>query len=145
MENQIDTYDKYLASRMRKARIENRYSQEDIGKLLNLPKQSISRIENAKRKITPLELMKLTKFFGLSVEELFDENNFVVGNQLKKYADNLPEYAKNFIYDFNQEASLMYGQLDIKKLKRISEDVNKAMNSIIIERSEEERILKRKK
>lgn len=61
--------DEFISERIRMFRLSNRYSQEDIGKYLKLPKQSISRIENNQRKVSSNELAKLAKFFKISIND----------------------------------------------------------------------------
>jgi transcriptional regulator with XRE-family HTH domain len=137
MENDIDPYDEHIAYILRDKRIQNRYSQEDIGKLLHLPKQTISRIENGKRKVSPRELAKLAKFFDLSIDELLDETTFIYKEPSKSYGENLPEYAESFVRDFEASAYDPNGRTELEELKRIAKDVIRVMKAIIKYNSEQ--------
>jgi len=62
-----------LGDRIRKLRVIKNYSQEEIGKVLNLPKQSISRIEKGNRKLTEEELKKIADFFNVTPKYILEE------------------------------------------------------------------------
>ena len=144
MNKAIDPYDKYVAGMIKDARIKNRYSQEDIGKMLNLPKQSISRMEMGRRKISPKELAKIAKFLDLSIDKLLDETKFEYEIPAKSYGVNLPDYAETFLRDFelDSDPSSCKG---LDELKHIFKEVNRVMSAIIKEVSELERIYRNNK
>ena len=48
-------------------------SQTDIGKVLNLSKQTISSMENGKRRITAFEVEKIAEFFNLEWDIFSDK------------------------------------------------------------------------
>ena len=144
MNKAIDPYDKYVAGMIRDARIKNRYSQEAIGKMLNLPKQSISRMEMGRRKISPKELAKIAKFLDLSIDKLLDETKFEYEIPAKSYGENLSDYAEIFLRGFESDSDYS-SSTSLKELKHIAKEVNRVMSAIIKEVSERERIYRNNK
>jgi len=144
MNKAIDPYDKYVAGMIKDARIKNRYSQEDIGKMLNLPKQSISRMEMGRRKISPKELAKIAKFLDLSIDKLLDETKFEYEIPAKSYGENLPDYAETFLRDFESDSDPS-SCISLKELKHTAKEVNRVTSAIIKEVSERERIYRNNK
>ena len=69
----------FLGKNIKKARLLKGYTQTDIGEVLKVPKQIVSRIEKDKRKLTDIELEKLSAFLGIPVKFLLEE----------KYIDDL--------------------------------------------------------
>lgn len=55
-----------LAKRLREAREHEGLSQEEVAKKLDIPRASVSMLENAQRKVDSLELVKLAKIYGKS-------------------------------------------------------------------------------
>lgn len=144
MKKAIDPYDKYVAGMIKDARIKNRYSQENIGKMLNLPKQSISRMEMGRRKISPKELAKIAKFLDLSIDKLLDETKFEYEIPAKSYGENLSDYAEIFLRNFESDSDPSIST-SLKELKHIAKEVNRVMSAIIKEVSERERIYRNNK
>lgn len=75
----------FLGERIKKLRDMNDCSQVELGKILNLPKQSISRIEKGNRKISTDELDKIADYFDTAPIVILKE-----GLIDKKYEDNKP-------------------------------------------------------
>ncbi len=63
----------FLGERIRKLRVLKKFSQEELGKELNLPKQSISRIEKGNRKVTKEELEKIADFLSVTPKYLLED------------------------------------------------------------------------
>ena len=61
-----------FGERLRELRRQNKMSQEDLGKLLGLTKQSVSRYENG-RPITMETVKKIADIFNVSPSTLMDE------------------------------------------------------------------------
>ena len=59
-----------LQDRIKKARKELRYSQEEVGKIMNLNRTAIVEIEAGKRKVSTEELKKFCELFGKTADEL---------------------------------------------------------------------------
>lgn len=56
-------FNELVGKRIREYRIKNDVSQEELGKYLKLPKQTISTIEKGKRRVTGQELVLISAFF----------------------------------------------------------------------------------
>ena len=68
-----------VGSKIRKLRMEQRMSQQTLSDRLEtmaiyICRGSISRIEDKQRTVTDIELYGLAKVLGVSIEELFEEN-----------------------------------------------------------------------
>lgn len=50
-------------------------SQDDIASVLDIPRVSISQLENGKRDLTSIELAKLAEYFGVTVDYLLSGQN----------------------------------------------------------------------
>lgn len=61
-----------LSIKLKNARIEAGLKQEDIAKLMNLPISAISVIENGKRGVDVLELLKFAEFYKKPVDWFFN-------------------------------------------------------------------------
>ena len=59
-----------LQTRLKKARKELRYSQEEVGKIMGLNRTAIVEIEAGKRKVSTEELKKFCELFGKTADEL---------------------------------------------------------------------------
>ena len=59
-----------LGGKIKKLRIANGLSQEDLSEKLNVQRSTISQIENNQRQLSIDELVKLSKIFNVSVESL---------------------------------------------------------------------------
>ncbi len=62
---------KELSLKLKQARIEAGLKQEDIAKLMKLPISAISVIENGKRNVDVVELVKFADFYSKPVEWFF--------------------------------------------------------------------------
>lgn len=118
--------DEFISERIRMFRISNRYSQEDIGKYLNLPKQSISRIENNQRKVSSNELAKLAKFFKISVNDFFN-NSIYETTQQDRLGVNVPEFVSEFLDEFNNYA---VPPVEYKELRHVVKEIKRVLNGI---------------
>ena len=68
-----------VGSKIRKLRMEQKMSQQTLSDRLEtmaiyICRGSISRIEDKQRTVTDIELYGLAKVLGVSIEELFEEN-----------------------------------------------------------------------
>lgn len=59
-----------LAKRIKKFREDFELSQEELAHKLNLPRPSVTQIESGQREISGMELVKLSKMFGISTDDL---------------------------------------------------------------------------
>ncbi|HIU86694.1 TPA: helix-turn-helix transcriptional regulator [Candidatus Spyradomonas excrementavium] len=63
---------KKLSIKLKNARIEAGLKQEDIAKLMNLPISAISVIENGKRGVDVIELLRFAEFYHKPVDWFFN-------------------------------------------------------------------------
>lgn len=66
-----------ISSKLKNARIEAGLKQEDIARLMNLPISAISVIENGKRNVDVLELVKFAQYYSKPVEWFFNNEKSV--------------------------------------------------------------------
>lgn len=89
-------------------RIANRYSQEDLAKILNISQNTISRYENGGRKLPPDTIAKLCEVFNCSADYLLG-----LSDQTKKepaVTGELAPPSEEFIR--LQQANELFLQLD---------------------------------
>jgi transcriptional regulator with XRE-family HTH domain len=70
----MQDYDVFVGSRIRRVRVLKDVSQEELGKVLKLPKQAISAIEKGKRKLSIEELDKISTFFNEPMQAFIKED-----------------------------------------------------------------------
>jgi len=122
----------FLGDRVRKLREMNDCTQEELGKVLNLPKQSISRIEKGNRKISIEELDNIADFFGTApivilkdnlIDKKYEDNKpknrwgFKVPDVVDYFLDDLEEYF-NRLLDMDERFSFKNIKKDINETKR---------------------------
>ncbi len=56
-----------LANRLREAREYLKLSQDEVARIVGIPRSAMSLIENGQRKVDALELKRLAKFYGRPV------------------------------------------------------------------------------
>lgn len=77
-----------IGERLRIAREFLNLTQEQVAKTLNLTRDIILRIEGGKRSIKPDELLKFSKLYGVSMEEIVSEQ--------RPIDITVPMFARNF-------------------------------------------------
>ena len=127
----------YLGDRIKKLREINDYTQTELGKVLNLPKQSISRIEKGRRKISPEELEKISKFFHTPsifiLKEGWIDNEYEDSRPKNRWGIRVPQFIEDFLEGLGDyfEYSLDYNKrFDSKTIKKIIRDTTKALKDI---------------
>lgn len=61
-----DTYKQFLV-RLRKARLEAGFTQEQAAKLLGRPQSFVSKCESAERRVDFIELLEFAKIYGKNI------------------------------------------------------------------------------
>ena len=74
MPKALSDFEKKVGINVRNYRITHNISQSELARYLNLPKQTISRMENGKRKITIEELEKIALFFKEPIQMFYQDN-----------------------------------------------------------------------
>lgn len=72
-----------LKNRLKVLRAENNITQEELGKACGLSRQSINAIEKGKYNPTTLTALKISGYFGVTVEDIF-KLNIEVQNESKR-------------------------------------------------------------
>jgi transcriptional regulator with XRE-family HTH domain len=95
---------KKIGQRIKKLREVNNYTQDVLGKILNIPKQSISRIEKGKRTVSDEEIKIIADFFHVPVnafyEDSWDDNAFAFCVKKPEHRWNLyPAFIDEFLKD----------------------------------------------
>jgi transcriptional regulator with XRE-family HTH domain len=91
--------DIFLGDKIRQYRIIKHHSQEELGKVINLNKQAVSRIENGIRRVSHSELVKIAEFLEEPVESFTQEDKFKL-IQLKGASCAIPKIAVDFLKDY---------------------------------------------
>lgn len=63
----MDIEDQFLGAKVKQARVSKNISQEDLARLLKLPRQTISAIESGKRKVTAIEILRICWFLDAEI------------------------------------------------------------------------------
>ncbi len=63
-----------LGRRIKRIRIENGFSQEDIAKILRIPRSSVVQMEKGNRQISVIELVSLSETLGFSIDRFLASN-----------------------------------------------------------------------
>lgn len=75
---------KFIADRIRSLRIAKNMKQADLDEKTELPRSSISKIENGKREATASELVRIAQALGVTLDMLVtDGDSFVYQEEMK--------------------------------------------------------------
>ena len=127
----------FLGERIRKLREIYDCTQDEIGKVLNLPKQSISRIEKGNRKISIEELDKIADYFGTSPivilkEELIDKQ-YEANKPKNKWGYKVPSEVDYFLEELEKEFNRLLDmdeKFNFKKINHIIGNTKKALDKL---------------
>jgi len=75
-----------IGNRMKSLRMKNEISQEKLAEMLGISRPAVSQMENGERKITAEELIKISRIFGLTVENIINpqkEPSVTIERELK--------------------------------------------------------------
>lgn len=131
----IEGYD-FIGERIRKLRYINNCTQEELGKVLNLPKQLISRIEKGKRRVSSQELDKISKFFHIPtifiLKEGWIDETYKDSIPNNKWDISVPSFVEDFLNGLEEyfDNSLYYRRFNLRTVKKIIIDTIKALNDI---------------
>lgn len=134
-----------LGKRIKILREKNNRTQTELGKVLNLPKQSISRIEKGRRKVSPKELDKISKYFD--IPSIFISKDGWIDNEHRNTSTNslsirLPQFVESFLNGLEQffENSLNYpGGFTYDDIKEIVENTEEALEDILKQYKDQEK------
>lgn len=89
--------------RVRRMRLEYRWSQQELSLRSGISTPHISSIENAKRYPSLEYALRLSDALGVSLSALCDENSVLNSPKMKASPDELPLYLQNFV--LNEEST----------------------------------------
>lgn len=131
MPKALSDFEKKIGKNVRIYRIVHNISQQSLAKYLNLPKQTISRMENGKRKITIEELEKIALFFDQPIQLfLKEEYKYVHGSETDYGIFTV--YMKEFLQDYRKGLNI-----DAGKNNPTNRQTNKFIEAIKAIRREE--------
>lgn len=64
-----------MKNNVQKIRVSKEMTQRQLAQLMGMQTQTVSNIENARHKPRPITLQKLSRVLGVSIEELFSEED----------------------------------------------------------------------
>lgn len=92
---------KFIGQKIRALRENKNMTQEDLAKILNTTRQSVSRYEQGKRKAGQDELFELADFFGISINYFFPTS--VQKTDIQNIYDQLNETRQNKVYHYAED------------------------------------------
>lgn len=128
----MEKEDIFISEKIRQLRILHKKSQEELGDFLNLPKQTISRIEKGERKVSHTELLKIADFLDEPVEAFTEEDIKYKLILRKYYAIALPKFAIDFLDDYRFLVNDQSSQNSLGLIQHIAvkDEIIRDINSI---------------
>lgn len=116
-----------IGKRIRDLRKENKMTQTELGKKLNLTKVSISCYENGSRLPSLETLYKICDIFGVILPYLAGRDRYIINEEVENYAPfNMASEEINFIKELRNHEELY--TLIIDDPKRTIELIKKKLN-----------------
>jgi transcriptional regulator with XRE-family HTH domain len=124
--------DFYIGDKIRQFRIIKHVSQEELGKIINVNKQAVSRIEKGIRRLSHSELVKIAEFLEEPVESFTEREIKYKLIQLKRAYSAIPKFAVDFLNDYK----LFVDQKDLtpEAVRAIYREITDRMSGIFIRR-----------
>ncbi|MBE3088688.1 MAG: helix-turn-helix transcriptional regulator [Actinobacteria bacterium] len=97
----MDSGDKYIGEQIRKYRLLNHFTQDDLAEEVKLTKQIISRIEKAERKVNYRELEKISEALDQPIEVFTTIDLKFKLIPRKHHSIDVPKFAIDFLDDFD--------------------------------------------
>ena len=123
----MDEKDVLISDKIRKFRILKNKTQEELGKCLKLPKQAISRIEKAQRKVSYSELSKIAEFLEEPIEVFIEED---IKNRLVKAGKDSIALIPKFAFDFLTDHKKFLDRYSKEEAKVITNEIINQLNNI---------------
>jgi len=124
--------DIYLGEKIRQFRIIKHFSQEELGKALNLNKQAVSRIEKGIRRVSHIELMKIADLLEQPIEAFVEREIKFKLIQTKWSIVAIPKFAVDFLEDY--KTFLDNKELNADSVKLIYDEIVTRMRVIFVKR-----------
>lgn len=124
--------DIYVGDKIRQIRTIRHISQEELGNIVNLNKQAVSRIEKGIRRVSYSELVKIAEFLNEPIETFTErEIKFKLIHQ-KNSVVAIPKFAIDFLNDYRE--FIKKEELTPDAVRLIYDEITITMNSIFIKR-----------
>jgi len=124
--------DIYLGDKIRQFRVIKHVSQEDLGKIINLNKQAVSRIEKGIRRVSHSELVKIAELLGEPIESFTEIELKFKLIQLKNAYSAIPKFSIDFLNDY--KLFLDQKELTPEAVRAIYSEITARMHGIFIRR-----------
>ena len=121
-----------IGNKIRQFRIMKHHSQEELGNVIGLNKQAISRIENGIRRVSHSELVKIAEFLDEPIEVLTEREVKFALIQLKKAYTAIPKFSVDFLDDLKLFTDQK--EMTAQAAKAIITEIKDRMSSIYIKR-----------
>lgn len=93
-----------FGTRLKQLREENQLTQRNIATILNVSDRTVSYYENNQRTPDPNTLIKLAKFFNVSIDYLLGQTDYRQGYQ--NQVNDMEKIINNIILDLKNSADL---------------------------------------
>jgi len=123
----MDKKDVLISEKIRNFRILKNHTQEELGKCLGLPKQAISRIEKAQRKVSYSELSKIAEFLEEPIEVFIEED---IKNRLVKAGKDSMALIPKFAFDFLTDFKKFLDEYSKEEAKVFTDEIRKQVNNV---------------
>ena len=121
-----------IGNKIRQFRIVKHHSQEELGKVISVNKQAVSRIENGIRRVSHSELVKIAEFLNEPIEVFTEREVKFKLIQHKKAYTAIPKFAVDFLNDY--ETFLSQKEMTAEAGKAIATEIKDRMSSTYIKR-----------
>lgn len=98
-----------IGERLREARKQSGFTQEDVERKLNISRVTISNIENGRSKIDSITLKRLADAYGFSVEyfleseeEHEDVSIFFRADEVSAHEQEIVNWVRNILFNYIQ-------------------------------------------
>ena len=123
----MDKKDILISEKIRQFRILKNKTQEDLGKCLDLPKQAISRIEKAQRKVSYAELSRIAEYLEEPIEVFIEED---IKNRLVKAGKDSISLIPKFAFDFLTDFRKFLDEYTQEEAKVFTNEISRQVNNV---------------
>lgn len=103
-----------LGEKLKKLRIQNNYTQEEISKVLDVKREMISYFENEERQISSTNLETLLRFYGLTKKEFLSNDEIEANIQVAYRKEDIS------VEEFEEIAWLNNFVANLSELKKMN-------------------------
>jgi len=121
-----------IGNKIRQVRVMRNYSQEALGKKIDLNKQTVSRIENGLRSVSHSELVRIAEFLKEPIEVFTEREVKFKLIQLKKAYCAIPKFSVDFLNDL--QVFIDQKEMTAEAAKAIVVEIKNRMTGVYIKR-----------